>query len=76
MGARSRVSEQSVGLKAEAKEIEAKLRRLDDLYVDGELDREDYASRKKKLVNKKIAVEKKIRAIACEGGMYWLEPPN
>jgi hypothetical protein len=49
---------QSVGLKAEAKEIEAKLRRLDDLYVDGELDREDYASRTKKLVNKKIAVEK------------------
>ncbi|MCD6217772.1 hypothetical protein J7L05_07910 [bacterium] len=70
----SRVSEHSLDLRKDSKEIEAKLRRLNDLVVDGEIDREEYASRKKKFVNEKIATEKKVEVIASEGVMYWLEP--
>ena len=70
----SRASEQSVGLRTEAKEIEAKLRRLNDLAVDGEIDRDEYLSRKGKLVNEKIATESRLKLIAHEGALYWLEP--
>ena len=70
----SRVSEQSLTLKKEAKEIGVKLRRLNGLYVDGEVDREEYTSRKKNLVNEEISLEKRIKAIASDGAMYWLEP--
>jgi site-specific DNA recombinase len=70
----SRASEQSPVLRAEAKEIEAKLRRLNDLAVDGEIDRQEYLSRKGKLVNEKIAVESRMKLIAHEGALYWLEP--
>ena len=70
----SRVSEQSVVLREEAKEIEAKLRRLNDLAGDGEIVRDEYTSHKGKLVNEKIAVETRLKLIAHEGAMYWLEP--
>ena len=70
----SRVSGQSLTLKKEAVEIGAKLRRLNGLYVDGEVDREEYTSRKKSLVNEEISLEKRIKAIASDGAMYWLEP--
>ena len=70
----SRVSEQSLTLKKEVKNIGAKLRRLNGLYVDGEVDREEYTSRKKNLVNEEISLEKRIKAIASDGAMYWLEP--
>ena len=70
----SRVSEQSVVLKEESIEIEAKLRRLNDLAVDGEIDRDEYTSRKGKFVNEKIVVESRLKLIAHEGAMYWLEP--
>jgi DNA invertase Pin-like site-specific DNA recombinase len=70
----SRVSEQSIDLKREAKEVGAKLRRLNELYVDGELNREEHTSRKKVLVNEEISLEKRIKAIASKGGKFWLEP--
>ena len=70
----SRVSEQSIYLRKESGEIGAKLRRLNSLYVDGEIDREEYTSRKKKLINEEISVEKRIKAIASDGLLYWLEP--
>lgn len=40
----------------------------------GDIDREEYSSRKKKLVNEKIAVENRMKAIVSGGVMYWLEP--
>ena len=64
----------SQNLRAEAKEIEAKLRRLNDLAVDGEIDRDEYLSRKGKLVNEKIATESRLKLIVHEGALYWLEP--
>jgi len=70
----SRVSEHSLDLRKESKEIEVKLSRLNDLLVDGEIDREEYSSRKKNLVHEKISVESQMKAIASEGVMYWLEP--
>ena len=42
--------------------------------MDGEIDREEYSSRKKKLVNEKLLVESQMKAIASDGAMYWLEP--
>jgi hypothetical protein len=47
---------------------------LNDLAVDGELDRAEYAARKKDLVNGKIALEARRSGIAHKGAMYWLEP--
>jgi hypothetical protein len=70
----SRVSEQSLGFKRQLKEIGAKLRRLNGLHVDGEIDREEYSSRKKSLINEEVSLGKRIKAIAGNGAMYWLEP--
>jgi len=70
----SRTSEQRIALREESVEIEAKLRRLNGLVVDGEIDREEYSSRKAKLVNEKIVVEAKMKALAHDGVMFWLEP--
>jgi site-specific DNA recombinase len=64
----------SAELHLEAEEIAAKQRRLTDLHVDGEIDRAEYLARKRELVNLKIALEARKRAIARDGQMYWLEP--
>ncbi|MFA5010195.1 MAG: recombinase family protein [Patescibacteria group bacterium] len=61
-------------LEIEIAGIAAKLRRLNDLHVDGEIDRAEYAARKRKLVNAKIALETQFGKIARQGVMYWLEP--
>jgi site-specific DNA recombinase len=68
------VSEESVKLESGVEEIEAKLRRLDDLHVDGEVDRADYTARKRKLVNAKLALEARLEKITRKGVKYWLEP--
>jgi site-specific DNA recombinase len=70
----SRVSAQSYALRDESGTIAAKLRRLNDLAVEEEMDRADYRARKSKLVNEKIALEAREKAIAHAGEMYWLEP--
>jgi len=70
----SRTSEQRIALREESVEIEAKLRRLNSLVVDGEIDREEYSSRKAKLVNEKIVTEARMKALAHDGVMFWLEP--
>jgi hypothetical protein len=61
-------------LREEAGTIEAKLSRMNDLVIDGEIDRAEYRARKQKLVNAKIALEARRRAFMREGQMYWLEP--
>nr|MDQ3023857.1 hypothetical protein [bacterium] len=61
-------------LDLELGEIAAKLRRLNDLNIDGELDRTEYAERKRGLVNEKIAKEALKLKIARQGALYWLEP--
>ena len=55
-------------------EIAAKLRRLDGLHVDGEIDRAEYAARKKPLLNEKIALEARRETLILTGLGYWLEP--
>ena len=70
----SRESAQLVELGVESQEIEAKLRRLNDLHVDGELDRADYIARKRKLVNQKIALTARRKLALQDGPYYWLEP--
>ncbi|MBU1023753.1 recombinase family protein [bacterium] len=70
----SRVSENSISLRKDAENIEAKLRRLNDLLVDGEINREEYSSRKKLLLDEKVSVENRLKVISGGGVMYWLEP--
>lgn len=70
----SRESAQLVELGVGSQEIEAKLRRLNDLHVDGELDRADYIARKRKLVNEKIALDARRKLALQDGPYYWLEP--
>jgi site-specific DNA recombinase len=67
-------SEESAKLESGLEEIAAKLRRLDDLHVDGEVDRADYTARKRKLVNAKLALEARLEKIARQGVKHWLEP--
>jgi hypothetical protein len=71
---RSRGSAQAVEFRKEAEEIAAKLRRLDDLRIEGEIAPDDHRARKAKLVGEKIALEARIKAVASEGAGYWLEP--
>ena len=45
-----------ISLDKELKEVQAKLVKLVDLYLDGELDRADYVARKKELLDRKVAI--------------------
>ncbi len=60
-------------LKANFSEIEKKLEKLLDVYLDGTISAEDYASRKEKLVKQKIGLHEQIRDFEQEG-LSWLEP--
>ncbi|MBN2585222.1 zinc ribbon domain-containing protein [Patescibacteria group bacterium] len=65
---------QVVDLRLEVEKIAAKLRRLTDLHLDGELDRAEYSARKRQLVNEKIALEARLKLVSHEGPFAWLEP--
>jgi DNA invertase Pin-like site-specific DNA recombinase len=54
--------------------VAAKLRRLNGLFVDEEIDRAEYAARKKPLLNEKIALEARRESLALTGLGYWLAP--
>jgi hypothetical protein len=55
-------------------EIAVKQRRLNGPAIDGELDRAEYAARKKDLVNAKIGLEAGKTEIARQGAEFWIEP--
>ena len=59
---------------AEYRKIQARLSRLAELYVDGELDRAEYTVRKRELVELKTEVFAKKKQIAEGGVGTWLEP--
>ncbi|MCC7479354.1 recombinase family protein [bacterium] len=70
--------EQTIGriaeIELEMEKISAKLSRLNDLLVDGEMNRADYAARKKPLVEQRVALEARKAEIAHKGADWWLEP--
>ena len=70
----SRESVQIVELEFEIEKIEAKLRRLTDLHIDGELDMSDYKKRKSELIKQKIASQTRLKLVSREGVRVWLEP--
>ncbi len=70
----SRASAQLALLDADLKKIEAKLRRLTDLVLEGDLDRAEYRSRKAALIEEKAAKFESRKLIARQGAKYWLEP--
>lgn len=45
-----------------------------DLHLDGEIEAPDFRSRKRDLVNEKIALETRLKLVSREGVLGWLEP--
>jgi site-specific DNA recombinase len=70
----SRASAQLTELDLGLRKIEAKLRKLTDLMLEGDLDRADYRSRKAALIGEKAAKYEARKLIASKGAKYWLEP--
>ncbi len=63
-----------LAIDGELKKIEAKLRRLTDLVIEGDLDRAEYRRRKEVLIGEKAAKFEARKLIARKGAKYWLEP--
>ena len=70
----SRASAQLALHDGDLRKIEAKLRRLTDLVLEGDLDRAEYRSRKAALIEEKAAKFEARKLIARKGAKYWLEP--
>ena len=60
-------------LKAELSQIEQKLEKLLDVYLEETITAEEYASRKEKLVKQKIDLQEQTRDFE-QKGLSWLEP--
>jgi len=60
-------------LRDQVKVIEDKIDRLLDSHLDGLIEKDEYAAKKKKFLNHKIDLEEKIATISRKGD-YWLEP--
>ena len=60
-------------LRGELDSISAKLKRLFDVYLDGDIDREDYKDRQAELMSEKKSLEGKIERILANAG-HWIEP--
>ena len=61
-------------LQAQAIELERKMERLLDIYIDGGgISPEDYQAKKTKLLNKKLEIEQQIKDFE-QSGNNWLEP--
>ena len=54
-------------------EIEKKVKRLLDVFLEGTITREDYAARKAEFFTEKAVLREKIEKIESTGG-FWLEP--
>jgi site-specific DNA recombinase len=55
------------------RKMDSRLSRLMDLYLDGSIDHEDYAAKKKELIDKKSAIKERIARLEQQGSA-WLEP--
>ena len=60
-------------LKTSFSEIEKKLEKLLDVYLDETITAEEYVSRKEKLVKQKVGLQEKIRDFE-QKGLSWLDP--
>jgi uncharacterized coiled-coil DUF342 family protein len=54
-------------------EITAKTQRLFDLYLDGDIDRENYQERRTELMSKKKSFEYKMERVLTQAD-FWIEP--
>ena len=61
------------GLRDELDAISAKLKRLFDVYLEGDIEREDYKDRQADLMSDKKSLEGKIEHVLTNAG-YWIEP--
>ncbi|MBI4135844.1 recombinase family protein, partial [Candidatus Uhrbacteria bacterium] len=62
-------------LKTSFSEIEKKLEKLLDVYLDETITAEEYASRKEKLIKQKVGIQEQIRDFE-QKGLSWLEPAH
>ena len=53
--------------------IDAKLKRLFDVYLEGDIERDDYKDRQGELMSEKKSLEGKIERVLTNAG-YWIEP--
>jgi len=60
-------------LKTEISAIDEKLEKLLDAHLDSVISKEEYASKKQKLLNRKIEISEKLSDFEKKGN-YWLEP--
>ena len=60
-------------LREELDAIDAKLKRLFDLYLEGDIEREGYKDRQGELMSEKKSLEGKIERVLTNAG-YWIEP--
>ena len=60
-------------LKTSFSEIEQKLEKLLDVYLDEKITTEEYTSRKEKLVKQKVGIQEQIHDFE-QKGLSWLEP--
>jgi len=69
----SRKAEAASGERSALAKLDSRLSRLMDLYLDGSIDQEGYAAKKKELLEKKTAIKERIARIE-QNGNAWLEP--
>ena len=60
-------------LKAKLAQIETRLQKLLDVYLDNALTQQEYAAKKEKLVSEKVRLQEKITDFE-QKGLSWLEP--
>ena len=60
-------------LKKELTEIETKLEKLLDVYLNEVISTEEYTTRKQKILTQKLELQEKIRDFE-QKGLSWLEP--
>lgn len=60
-------------LKTRKAEVEQKIDRLLDIYIEGGLEQEEYQAKKAELLNEKADIEQEIRDFEQKGN-NWLEP--
>ena len=61
------------GLRDQLDTIHAKLKRLFDLYLEGDVDRDDYKDRQAELMSEKKSFESKIERVLTQAD-HWIEP--
>ena len=61
------------GLRDQSDTIQTKLKRLFDLYLDGDIDRDDYKDRQAELMSEKKSIESKIERVLTQAD-HWIEP--